>query len=222
MYAGKTFVLLTGRYWFLPYEVIYTFIVSIRVWSSLIFNAESFTITVFVLLEQMYILRKISMVAIRAALNLQHGAPKDFYICSLSSRLSSALVSNYSVFWLKCASSSWACCCIHWTLSWRALLFCRTVVYKGQLKPNQLRNYYYADLGDTRFTSYMGLVHSRFSTNTFPSWDRAQPMRVLGHNGEINTLRGNVNWYTLNSHYFTIMHLVSSLCCAVNRFFYLI
>lgn len=40
-------------------------------------------------------------------------------------------------------------------------------------------------------------VHSRFSTNTFPSWDRAQPMRVLGHNGEINTLRGNVNWYVL-------------------------
>ena len=72
---------------------------------------------------------------------------------------------------------------------------CRTVVYKGQLKPNQLRNYFSADLGDTRFTSYMGLVHSRFSTNTFPSWDRAQPMRMLGHNGEINTLRGNVNWY---------------------------
>lgn len=40
-------------------------------------------------------------------------------------------------------------------------------------------------------------VHSRFSTNTFPSWDRAQPMRVLGHNGEINTLRGNVNWYAI-------------------------
>lgn len=123
-----------------------------------------------------------------------------------------------SVFCLKCASSSWACCCIHGTLSWRALHFCRTVVYKGQLKPNQLRNYYYADLGDTRFTSYMGLVHSRFSTNTFPSWDRAQPMRVLGHNGEINTLRGNVNWYILNSHYSTIKHLVSSLFCVVNKY----
>ncbi|PWA71661.1 glutamate synthase [Artemisia annua] len=70
----------------------------------------------------------------------------------------------------------------------------RTVVYKGQLKPNQLKEYYYADLGNERFTSYMALIHSRFSTNTFPSWDRAQPMRVLGHNGEINTLRGNVNW----------------------------
>lgn len=67
-------------------------------------------------------------------------------------------------------------------------------MYKGQLKPNQLTNYYYADLGDERFTSFMGIVHSRFSTNTFPSWDRAQPMRMLGHNGEINTLRGNVNW----------------------------
>lgn len=71
----------------------------------------------------------------------------------------------------------------------------KTVVYKGQLKPNQLTKYYYADLGDERFTSFMAIVHSRFSTNTFPSWDRAQPMRMLGHNGEINTLRGNVNWY---------------------------
>ncbi|XP_014504410.1 glutamate synthase [NADH], amyloplastic isoform X1 [Vigna radiata var. radiata] len=70
----------------------------------------------------------------------------------------------------------------------------RTVVYKGQLTPAQLRDYYFADLGNERFTSYMALIHSRFSTNTFPSWDRAQPMRVLGHNGEINTLRGNVNW----------------------------
>ncbi|MED6219382.1 glutamate synthase [NADH] [Stylosanthes scabra] len=70
----------------------------------------------------------------------------------------------------------------------------RTVVYKGQLTPAQLKDYYFADLGNERFTSYMALIHSRFSTNTFPSWDRAQPMRVLGHNGEINTLRGNVNW----------------------------
>ncbi|KAF6136042.1 hypothetical protein GIB67_000044 [Kingdonia uniflora] len=195
--------------------------------------------------QQMYILRRVSMVAIRAALNLQHGGVKDFYICSLSSR---------------------------------------TVVYKGQLKPDQLKPYYYADLGSERFSSYMAMVnisptsslfnsqtpyntklqvevtgnghvfdagldamgelarnfnmeytmlqkldavllpwplldeifkfgggkgieigqgrlgylrcfvHSRFSTNTFPSWDRSQPMRVLGHNGEINTLRGNVNW----------------------------
>lgn len=105
--------------------------------------------------NQMYILRRLSMVAIRASLNLEHGGAKDFYICSLSSR---------------------------------------TVVYKGQLKPIQVKDYYYADLGNERFTSYMALIHSRFSTNTFPSWDRAQPMRVSGHNGEINTLRGNVNW----------------------------
>lgn len=68
--------------------------------------------------QQMYILRRMSMVAIRAALNLEHGAMKDFYICSLSSR---------------------------------------TVVYKGQLKPDQLKDYYYADLGSERFTSYMAL-----------------------------------------------------------------
>jgi hypothetical protein len=53
---------------------------------------------------------------------------------------------------------------------------------------------YYLDLQSPKFASYMALVHSRFSTNTFPSWHRAQPMRMLGHNGEINTLRGNVNW----------------------------
>jgi Glutamine amidotransferases class-II len=53
---------------------------------------------------------------------------------------------------------------------------------------------YYLDLQQDDFTSYMALVHSRFSTNTFPSWNRAQPMRMLGHNGEINTLWGNTNW----------------------------
>lgn len=55
---------------------------------------------------------------------------------------------------------------------------------------------YYTDLQRPDFRSYMALVHSRFSTNTFPSWGRAQPMRLLGHNGEINTLRGNRNWMT--------------------------
>ncbi|KHN23377.1 Glutamate synthase [NADH], amyloplastic [Glycine soja] len=164
--------------------------------------------------RQMYILRKLSMVAITSALNLDNDGITDFYICSLSSR---------------------------------------TIVYKGQLTPAQLKDYYFADLGNERFTSYMALhgeqpvteemqgwgmtsealswpgrqylsggvkksfrlkwnrisgistgavalqytiidIHSRFSTNTFPSWDRAQPMRVLGHNGEINTLKGNVNW----------------------------
>eukprot|EP00897_Mesotaenium_endlicherianum_P000426 jgi/Mesen1/10384/ME000081S09774 len=105
--------------------------------------------------QQMYVLRRLSAVSLRKALQVEVGGSRDYYMCSLSSR---------------------------------------TIVYKGQLKPEQLQNYYYADLDDDRFTSYMGLVHSRFSTNTFPSWERAQPMRVLGHNGEINTLRGNVNW----------------------------
>ena len=69
----------------------------------------------------------------------------------------------------------------------------RTVVYKGQLKPDQVMPYY-PDLQDERFTAYLSLVHSRFSTNTFPSWDRAQPLHMMGHNGEINTLKGNQNW----------------------------
>ena len=69
----------------------------------------------------------------------------------------------------------------------------RTVVYKGQLKPDQVMAYF-DDLRDERFTAYLSLVHSRFSTNTFPSWDRAQPLHMMGHNGEINTLKGNANW----------------------------
>ena len=59
----------------------------------------------------------------------------------------------------------------------------RTIVYKGQLKPDQVLPHY-PDLRDERFTAYLSLVHSRFSTNTFPSWDRAQPLRMMGHNGE--------------------------------------
>lgn len=69
----------------------------------------------------------------------------------------------------------------------------RTIVYKGQLTPSQVYDYYH-DLTNTYFKSHFALVHSRFSTNTFPSWDRAQPLRWLAHNGEINTLRGNKNW----------------------------
>jgi len=72
-------------------------------------------------------------------------------------------------------------------------LSARTVVYKGQLTPEQLPRYY-SDLQDPAFASRLALVHTRFSTNTMPSWRRAQPFRVLGHNGEINTLQGNVNW----------------------------
>jgi glutamate synthase (ferredoxin) len=69
----------------------------------------------------------------------------------------------------------------------------RTIVYKGMLMPEQVSKYY-ADLRDPAMTSALALVHSRFSTNTFPSWDRAHPNRYIAHNGEINTLRGNVNW----------------------------
>ena len=70
---------------------------------------------------------------------------------------------------------------------------CRTIVYKGMLNASQLLTFY-PDLLDEHFESPLGLVHSRFSTNTFPSWSRAHPYRYISHNGEINTLRGNVNW----------------------------
>mmetsp|Transcript_68874 Transcript_68874/g.164315 ORF Transcript_68874/g.164315 Transcript_68874/m.164315 type:complete len:2206 (+) Transcript_68874:64-6681(+) len=69
----------------------------------------------------------------------------------------------------------------------------RTIVYKGMLTPEQVKEYF-LDLQSPNFEAYLALVHSRFSTNTFPSWSRAQPMRMLCHNGEINTLKGNANW----------------------------
>ncbi|GAC1325499.1 MAG: glutamate synthase-related protein [Thermoleophilaceae bacterium] len=69
----------------------------------------------------------------------------------------------------------------------------RTIVYKGMLTSPQLRCYY-PELSDNRTRSALALVHSRFSTNTFPSWQLAHPYRLIAHNGEINTLRGNVNW----------------------------
>jgi glutamate synthase domain-containing protein 2/glutamate synthase domain-containing protein 1/glutamate synthase domain-containing protein 3 len=69
----------------------------------------------------------------------------------------------------------------------------RTIVYKGLLLTTQIPAFY-LDLADERLDSAMGLVHQRFSTNTFPSWERAHPYRYLAHNGEINTLRGNENW----------------------------
>ena len=72
-------------------------------------------------------------------------------------------------------------------------LSCRTVVYKGLLLATRL-GAYYADLRDERFVSALALVHQRFSTNTFPAWSLAHPYRMVAHNGEINTLRGNVNW----------------------------
>ena len=68
----------------------------------------------------------------------------------------------------------------------------RVIIFKGMLTPDQLFPFY-SDLQDERFESHIAMVHSRFSTNTFPSWDRAQPNRFMSHNGEINTLLGNVN-----------------------------
>jgi glutamate synthase (NADPH/NADH) large chain len=70
---------------------------------------------------------------------------------------------------------------------------CRTIVYKGMLLADQVGTYY-LDLQDPRVVSALALVHQRFSTNTFPTWDLAHPFRMIAHNGEINTVRGNVNW----------------------------
>src|ERR1700749_4842580 len=70
---------------------------------------------------------------------------------------------------------------------------CRTVIYKGMFLADQLGKYY-ADLHEADFESALALVHQRFSTNTFPTWSLAHPYRMIAHNGEINTLRGNVNW----------------------------
>ena len=69
----------------------------------------------------------------------------------------------------------------------------RVIVYKGQLTSHQVREYF-PDLSNKRVVSAFGLVHSRFATNTFPSWKLAQPFRYIAHNGEINTLQGNLNW----------------------------
>ncbi len=69
----------------------------------------------------------------------------------------------------------------------------RTIVYKGLLLANQV-GAYYTDLTDVRFVSALAMVHQRFSTNTFPAWELAHPYRLIAHNGEINTVKGNVNW----------------------------
>jgi len=68
-----------------------------------------------------------------------------------------------------------------------------TLIYKGMLTPGQLKSFF-PDLDDPDYKTHFAMVHSRFSTNTFPSWDRAQPNRLMSHNGEINTLHGNENW----------------------------
>ncbi len=75
----------------------------------------------------------------------------------------------------------------------------RTIVYKGMLLAGQVAPYY-PDLSDERVVSALALVHQRFSTNTFPSWDLAHPFRMIAHNGEINTLRGNLNWMAARRH----------------------
>lgn len=83
-----------------------------------------------------------------------------------------------------------------------ASLSYKTVVYKGQLTSNQVRGYF-PDLSNKSVTSAFGLVHSRFATNTFPSWKLAQPFRYMAHNGEINTLQGNINWLKSSEQGFT-------------------
>jgi glutamate synthase (NADPH/NADH) large chain len=85
-------------------------------------------------------------------------------------------------------------------LNQRLMYYCcslssKILIYKGMLTPDQLLPYF-PDLTDERYKTHLAMVHSRFSTNTFPSWDRAQPFRYMSHNGEINTLRGNKNWMT--------------------------
>ena len=75
----------------------------------------------------------------------------------------------------------------------------RTLVYKGMLLATQVGEYY-ADLADETMVSALALVHQRFSTNTFPTWDLAHPFRMIAHNGEINTLRGNLNWMAARRH----------------------
>ena len=72
-------------------------------------------------------------------------------------------------------------------------LSARTIVYKGMLTTGQLEPFF-PDLSDERFATELALVHSRFSTNTFPSWPLAHPYRLIAHNGEINTVKGNRNW----------------------------
>ena len=75
----------------------------------------------------------------------------------------------------------------------------RTIVYKGMLLADQVGKYY-TDLQDPLMVTSLALVHQRFSTNTFPTWDLAHPFRMVAHNGEINTLRGNVNWIRARQH----------------------
>ncbi|GAB4005395.1 hypothetical protein GCM10029992_53140 [Glycomyces albus] len=89
-------------------------------------------------------------------------------------------------------------------------LSARTIVYKGMLTPAQVPQFY-PDLRDERTASAVALVHSRFSTNTFPSWPLAHPFRMVAHNGEINTIRGNRNWMTARQAELASEHLPGRL-----------
>ncbi|MCH7229829.1 glutamate synthase large subunit [Glycomyces sp. L485] len=89
-------------------------------------------------------------------------------------------------------------------------LSARTIVYKGMLTPAQVPQFY-PDLSDERLASAIALVHSRFSTNTFPSWPLAHPFRMVAHNGEINTIRGNRNWMTARQAELASAHLPGRL-----------
>src|SRR5665647_1045388 len=82
-----------------------------------------------------------------------------------------------------------------------ASLSYKTIIYKGQLTSTQLRGYF-PDLSNKKIVSAFGLIHSRFATNTFPSWKLAQPFRYIAHNGEINTLQGNLNWLRTSEKHF--------------------
>ncbi|GAA5220963.1 glutamate synthase large subunit [Membranihabitans marinus] len=75
----------------------------------------------------------------------------------------------------------------------------KTIIYKGQLTTFQVKEYF-LDLSDSDFTSAIALIHSRFSTNTVPKWRLAQPFRYIAHNGEINTIQGNINWWQAREH----------------------
>ena len=79
---------------------------------------------------------------------------------------------------------------------------CRTLIYKGMLNADQMDSFY-PELHDPQVESALALVHQRFSTNTFPTWSLAHPFRYLAHNGEINTLRGNINWMRARQALFT-------------------
>jgi glutamate synthase (NADPH/NADH) large chain len=111
----------------------------------------------------------------------EEGLPQDDFdrkIYLIRKRLSHAIRSNQT---LKEAKLFYACS-----------LSSSVIVYKGMLTPSQLFPFY-SDLENKEFKTHLAMVHSRFSTNTFPSWDRAQPNRFMCHNGEINTLKGNMN-----------------------------